>query len=69
MLDLSKGSDGKLYIARQVDLYAVQQVTHIVIPYSKEVVEYIKLFTGFMCLVFAVIFQTFGVWRLTAKHA
>lgn len=69
MLDLSKGSDGKLYIARQVDLYAVQQVTHFIIPYSKEVIEYIKLFAGFMCLVLAVLFQTLGFWRLSAKHA
>lgn len=67
MLDLVKGKDGKYYVSRQVDLYAVQDVTNIVLPFSKQLITLMKIFFGFMCAIYAMIFQMLGFWTLSRK--
>ncbi|KAI3626299.1 hypothetical protein CBS9595_001660 [Malassezia furfur] len=62
-LDLVKGKDDKYYIKRQVDLYAIQEVFAILVPYARQVIGLIKIFFGFMCLLYAVLFQSLGFWK------
>lgn len=62
-LDLVKGKDDKYYIKRQVDLYAIQEVFAILVPYARQIIGLIKIFFGFMCLLYAVLFQSLGFWK------
>ncbi|WFC98513.1 hypothetical protein MYAM1_001241 [Malassezia yamatoensis] len=66
-LDLVKGKDQKYYIARQVDYYQIQEVLYIVFPFAKKLVVAIKLFTGFLCMIFALLFQLLGFWSLSTS--
>ncbi|WFD42600.1 hypothetical protein MPSI1_001246 [Malassezia psittaci] len=65
-LDLVKGKDQKYYISRQADYYQVQEVLYIVFPFAKKLVMAIKLFTGFLCMIYALLFQLLGFWSISA---
>ena len=68
-LDLVKGKDQKYYISRQVDYYQVQEVLYIVFPFAKKLVVAIKLITGFLCMIYAMLFQLLGFWSISStKH-
>lgn len=70
LLNLVKGGDGKFYITRQQDLYANQEIPGQMIfpPFGRDLVEIVKLFTGFGCALLAAFFQViFRVWLPAPK--
>ncbi|PKI82446.1 hypothetical protein MVES1_003339 [Malassezia vespertilionis] len=61
-LDLVR-TDGKYYITKQTDVYAVQEIFGMLGPWLFCVVMLIKYFTGFFCLLLASPFQFLGFWN------
>ncbi|WFD31274.1 hypothetical protein MSPP1_002308 [Malassezia sp. CBS 17886] len=60
MLDLVKGADGKLYLAKQTDVYEVQDLLGIIGLRCPVVI--LRTIAAYMCVLFVRFFQLFGIW-------
>lgn len=62
VLTLVRGDDKKMYIARQEDLYAIQEMPGAVHSVVKHGIVAVKLIVGLLIMIYVAIFQFFGFW-------
>lgn len=51
-----------MYISRQEDLYAVQEMPGAIHSVVRQGIIMVKLIVGLLIMLYVAIFQAFGVW-------
>lgn len=69
MLEMERTDDGLYYITKQVDAYPIQELPLYIVPFSKQLVQLIKVLVGFLCMLYALFFQQFGCWTVGRAQA